>query len=111
MHPLLPAPNTNTSILPSTPLLGILLLLYELEIGKWKSEGYCETRKNSEGKNLDTNLCSPLHQQDDLGLVTTSLNFSYRITKIGLKCLFCWVLNHVMYLKHLALSIYVLRKY
>lgn len=56
-------------------------------------------------KNLDTNLCSPLHQQDDLGLVTTSLNFSYCITKIGLKCLFCWVLNNVMYLKHLALSI------
>ncbi|GAB5575863.1 hypothetical protein PRBEI_2000968000 [Prionailurus iriomotensis] len=36
MQPLLPALKAAASSLPSTSLLGPVLLIYELEVGKWK---------------------------------------------------------------------------
>ncbi|XP_053071501.1 uncharacterized protein LOC113597531 isoform X2 [Acinonyx jubatus] len=39
MQPLLPALKAAASSLPSTSLLGPVLLIYELEVGKWKFKG------------------------------------------------------------------------
>lgn len=50
MYPLLPAPRAHFSTLPSNPLLGTPLLIYVLELGKWKLDLPYKTRKNSKGK-------------------------------------------------------------
>ncbi|XP_053071500.1 uncharacterized protein LOC113597531 isoform X1 [Acinonyx jubatus] len=40
MQPLLPALKAAASSLPSTSLLGPVLLIYELEVGKWKFKAF-----------------------------------------------------------------------
>lgn len=82
------------------------MFIYELAVEKWKLEVCRKTRKILKVKSLDMNLYSPFYQQNDLELVTISLSLSVPIIKTGLKHLFCWRLNNVIYLKHLALSRY-----
>lgn len=87
MQPLLPALKAAASRLPSASLLGPLLLIYELKVGKWKFEGSFKTKILKE-KSLDMNLCSLFYQQNDLGLLTTCLSLSVPIIKTGSKHLF-----------------------
>lgn len=88
MQPLLPALKAAASSLPSTSLLGPVLLIYELEVGKWKFKVRCKTKILKE-KSLNVNLCSPFYPQNDLGLLTTSLSINVAIIKTGSKHLFC----------------------